>query len=274
MRVVGLISGGKDSSYNLMKCVQDGHELVALVNLYPAELQDELDSYMYQTVGHAWIDCYSEAIGLPLFRQPIQGNPVNTQLEYVGPLESTEAEGAKETKRSNDHDEVEDLFDVLQRVKKAVDFDAVSVGAIFSTYQGNRVKDVCARLGLEMLAYLWQREQKQLLDDMIQDQVNAIFIKVAAIGLDPHQHLGKTLSEMRPVLHLLNEKYQINVCGEGGEYETFTLDCPLFRKRIELIEPEVRIHSDDAFAQVGYLASKSIRLVVKQPQEMDFSQED
>jgi len=29
-----------------------------------------------------------------------------------------------------------------------------------------------------------------------------------------------------------NEKFGLNVCGEGGEYETFTLDCPLFKKRI------------------------------------------
>ena len=27
-------------------------------------------------------------------------------------------------------------------------------------------------------------------------------------------------------------KYHLNVCGEGGEYETFTLDCPLFEKKI------------------------------------------
>ena len=26
----------------------------------------------------------------------------------------------------------------------------------------------------------------------------------------------------------------MSVCGEGGEYETFTLDCPLFKKRIEM----------------------------------------
>jgi diphthine-ammonia ligase len=30
------------------------------------------------------------------------------------------------------------------------------------------------------------------------------------------------------------EKYQMNVCGEGGEYETFTLNCPLFKKRIAM----------------------------------------
>ena len=29
-----------------------------------------------------------------------------------------------------------------------------------------------------------------------------------------------------------SEKFGVNVCGEGGEYETFTLDCPLFKKRI------------------------------------------
>ena len=31
-----------------------------------------------------------------------------------------------------------------------------------------------------------------------------------------------------------NEQYGINVCGEGGEYETFTLDCPLFHNEIHL----------------------------------------
>lgn len=26
--------------------------------------------------------------------------------------------------------------------------------------------------------------------------------------------------------------FGLNVCGEGGEYETLTLDCPLFKKAI------------------------------------------
>ena len=29
-----------------------------------------------------------------------------------------------------------------------------------------------------------------------------------------------------------NQEFELNVCGEGGEYETFTLDCPLFKKAI------------------------------------------
>ena len=35
MRVVGLVSGGKDSIYNLMECVRCGHEIVVLANLRP-----------------------------------------------------------------------------------------------------------------------------------------------------------------------------------------------------------------------------------------------
>lgn len=31
-----------------------------------------------------------------------------------------------------------------------------------------------------------------------------------------------------------NDEYGSHVCGEGGEYETLTLDCPLFKRRINL----------------------------------------
>lgn len=37
MRVVAMVSGGKDSSYNMMKCVAEGHEIVALANLHPKD---------------------------------------------------------------------------------------------------------------------------------------------------------------------------------------------------------------------------------------------
>lgn len=35
MKVVALISGGKDSCYNMMHCVANGHQIVALANLKP-----------------------------------------------------------------------------------------------------------------------------------------------------------------------------------------------------------------------------------------------
>ncbi|ORZ05425.1 protein E01A2.5 [Absidia repens] len=246
MKVLGLVSGGKDSAYNMMQCVAHGHEIVALANLKPptAAGKDELDSYMYQTVGHDAIHFYADCMELPLYRRDITGQPIAQESEYT----------------LTHNDETEDLFFLLKEIlEKHPDIKGVSVGAILSNYQRVRVEHVCERLGLTSLAYLWERNQKELLAEMVDAGVNAILIKVAAMGLKS-SHLGKTLEQMYPELCSLNDKYDLHICGEGGEYETFTLDCPLFKKRIVLDETEVVIHSDDAFAPVGYLRLKKCHL--------------
>ncbi|XP_043553952.1 diphthine--ammonia ligase isoform X2 [Chiloscyllium plagiosum] len=247
MKVVALISGGKDSCYNMMQCVAAGHEVVALANLRPAQHKDELDSYMYQTVGHEAIDLYSEAIGLPLYRHTIQGSSLAIGRNY------NKCEG----------DEVEDLYHLLKTVKEKEGVEGVSVGAILSDYQRIRVENVCRRLNLQPLAYLWRRNQEDLLREMILSNVQAMIIKVAAFGLDPEKHLGKTLDQVEPYLKQISQKYGVHVCGEGGEYETFTLDCPLFKKRIVIDSSEIVVHSADAFAPVGYLRLLKLHLVDK-----------
>jgi len=52
------------------------------------------------------------------------------------------------------------------------------------------------------------------------------------------------------------------VCGEGGEYETFTMDCPLFRHRLTAESQTILTHSEDAFAPVCLLVQK-LKLVEK-----------
>lgn len=244
MKVLALISGGKDSCFNMMKCVENGHEIVALAHLRPKDNADEIDSYMYQSVGHEAIQMYAEAMMLPLFQDEISGAPLNQKGDY------TVTEG----------DEVEDLYKLMRKVKYAVPYEAVSVGAIFSDYQRARVANVCNRLGVEMLAYLWHRNQSELLREMVDRAVRAIVIKVAAMGLDPRRHLGLMIEDIFPHMLEMEEKYGLNVCGEGGEYETLTLDCPLFRKRLVVDERETVIHSDDAFAPVGYLKLRKMHL--------------
>ncbi|XP_077119979.1 diphthine--ammonia ligase isoform X1 [Ranitomeya variabilis] len=245
MRVVALISGGKDSCYNMMQCVTAGHQIVALANLRPPDSAvDELDSYMYQTVGHQALDLYAEAMALPLYRATLSGSSLDTGRGY------TPREG----------DEVEDLYRLLKLVKDKEAVDSVSVGAILSDYQRVRVENVCQRLGLQPLAFLWRRKQEDLLNEMISSGLHAILIKVAAFGLDPDKHLGKSLEEMRPLLMRLSSQYGVHVCGEGGEYETLTLDCPLFRKKIIIDSSEVVMHSNDAFAPVAYLRVSKLHL--------------
>jgi diphthine-ammonia ligase len=224
----------------MMRCLQYGHEIVALANLLPADdAEDELDSYMYQTVGHQIVVSYAKCMGLPLFRRRIKGSTRNHSLNYS----------------TTPGDEVEDMFILLNEVKRHMpSVGAVSSGAIASDYQRLRVESVCSRLGLISLSYLWKQDQSLLLQDMIKAGILAITVKVAALGLDPSKHLGKEISFLESYLHKLKKLYGINVCGEGGEYETLTLDCPLFKNaRIVLDESQVVLHSSDPICSVGIL---------------------
>ena len=89
MKVFALISGGKDSIFNIHKCLEKGHEIVALGNLYNYDEQSEsegkeLDSYMYQTVGTNMSKAIAEALGKPLYRKRITGKAKITNLNYEG----------------------------------------------------------------------------------------------------------------------------------------------------------------------------------------------
>jgi diphthamide synthase (EF-2-diphthine--ammonia ligase) len=48
MKFVALISGGKDSIFNIIKCIENGHELIALINLYPASKTNLLSMIKYK----------------------------------------------------------------------------------------------------------------------------------------------------------------------------------------------------------------------------------
>ncbi|KAK0498609.1 hypothetical protein EDD18DRAFT_1158378 [Armillaria luteobubalina] len=259
MKYVALLSGGKDSCFNLLHCAKNGHELVAAVSLGPEPGKEELDSYLYQTVGQDAIELVARALDVPLYRRVIRGSAVEQGAEY----------GGRSSKGGVHGDETEDLYELLASVKSHhPDITGVSVGAILSNYQRVRVEHVCRRLSLFALCYLWQRPQDELLSEMIDAKMNAVLIKVAGIGLTK-EHLGKSLGEMKPLLFKLNEKYGSHICGEGGEYESLTLDCPLFKSRISLLETEVVIHSDNDFATVAYLRVKNAILLSKDPTTLD-----
>ncbi|KAK9087348.1 hypothetical protein Syun_029742 [Stephania yunnanensis] len=131
---------------------------------------------------------------------------------------------------------------------------AVSSGAIASDYQRLRVENICSRLGLVSLAYLWKQDQSLLLEEMITKGIEAITVKVAAMGLLPSKHLGKEIAHLQHYLHQLKELYGINICGEGGEYETLTINCPLFvNAKIVLDDFKVVHHSLDSIAPAGVL---------------------
>ncbi|ERF68047.1 hypothetical protein EPUS_06437 [Endocarpon pusillum Z07020] len=255
LNVIALISGGKDSLFSLLHCIQNGHKIVALANLYPVSAEpstdgpvtlegEDLNSFMYQTVGHTIVPLYAEALDLPLYRRGIGGKTVNTERDYAF------EEGV-------DPDEAEDLIPLLEEIRQAhPEADALSTGAILSTYQRTRIESVAVRLGLTPLAFLWQypylsppKEREDsvtgLLDDMEAAGCDARLIKIASAGMkdsllwcrvsDPSVK-ARIIAGMSRFVDGNGSSLRGAVLGEGGEYETLAINGPLrvWKKRIEI----------------------------------------
>ncbi|KAL8435985.1 hypothetical protein ACSSS7_002030 [Eimeria intestinalis] len=255
-KTVGLVSGGKDSIFALHWAREMGHRICAVATLLPRDELVEADSYMYQSVGTEMTSAVAECLGVPHFCATVRGRPINTEsLNY----------------QTTAGDEVEDLYELLSRVKEAIPgLEAVSCGAILSEYQRRRVEHVCERLGLVPISLLWNRQQEDLLGEMIEWGLHAVLVKTASMGLS-RKHLGRSLSDLLPHFVALHKKHGFHVCGEGGEYETLTLDCPLFQKGSTVVSDWQEIcHADDPFAPV-YLLSPTTWAV--QPKDLSATSE-
>ncbi|PKK42486.1 hypothetical protein CI102_14455 [Trichoderma harzianum] len=275
LNVIALISGGKDSFFNLVHCIRHGHRIVALANLFPAvdganeavedvqfidpeqqtsratedesAHEEDLNSFMYQTVGHEVIPLYAAATGIPLYRQPIRGGALHHERDY------DYSSGGQKA------DETESMLLLLKAIKaRHPEANAICSGAILSTYQRTRVESVALRLGLTPLAYLWKypvlpspenevADDAQLLRDMAVAGLDARIIKVASAGLD-ESHLWERVSSTEGVHRVKSalKKFgapQGAALGEGGEFETLVLDGPawLFKKRISVPEERRRV---------------------------------
>lgn len=81
----------------------------------------------------------------------------------------------------------------------------------------------------------------------------------------PHAFGTSILSSSQKSLNFSqNSLYGLHVCGEGGEYESLTLDGPPFKYRIVLDETEVVMHTENDFAPVAYLRVKRASLHPKE----------
>ncbi|KAH6630843.1 hypothetical protein B0J18DRAFT_475865 [Chaetomium sp. MPI-SDFR-AT-0129] len=226
----------------------------------------DLNSFMYQTVGHEVIPLYAEATGIPLYRRAITGSATQHGRDYSHRRDFVEGgSGVGETLGRlslGDVDETESMVPLLEAIKRAhPEANAICAGAILSTYQRTRVESVATRLGLMPLAYLWKfpvlptpgvpdpitGSDAQLLDDMAAAGVEARIIKVASGGLDDSflwtnvaSAVGK--GRVARAMRRFGTAETGAVIGEGGEFETLVLDGPagLFKKKITVAEEDRR----------------------------------
>jgi predicted ATP pyrophosphatase (TIGR00289 family) len=154
--------------------------------------------------------------------------------------------------------ELEDLTTALKEISG--DVDAVVSGAVASRYQKDRIDAVCKELGLRSICPLWGKDQLKLLQAEVEAGFEVIITAVAAEGFD-ESWLGRKLDEKCiDDLVKLNKKYGINLIFEGGEAESFVLDAPIFKKRIEI--DNIKKIWDEKTGS-GYIICKDAKLIDK-----------
>jgi diphthine-ammonia ligase len=218
MKVGTLFSGGKDSTYAAY-LASKRDELACLITVFP-----ETDaSYMFHFPNLRWTGLQAEAAGVP----QVVGNTA----------------GVKE-------EELSDLKAVLSSAKQRFDLAGIYTGALASVYQKSRVERICSELGLECVSPLWGIDPRAHLMTLLRDGFVVQVVSVSALGLD-ESWLGRTLDEKAvEELVALGAKYRFHIGLEGGEGETFVLDCPLFAKRIEVVSSQKHWRGDSGFLEI------------------------
>lgn len=226
MKTAVLFSGGKDSCYAAYLASKE-NELTCLITMH----SENPDSYMFHTPSIEKTKAQAEAMELPLI------------------VHKTKGEKEKE------------LVDLENAIKKAIDqykIEALVTGALHSEYQASRIQKICDNLNIKCINPLWHKDAEEYWEELLENNFEVMIVGVASDGLY-EEWLGKIINrELFAKLKQLKEKFKFHLAFEGGEAETFITDCPLFKKKIQVIEGEKKWDGTS-----GRYSIKQVKLINK-----------
>ncbi|MBT4824235.1 diphthine--ammonia ligase [Candidatus Woesearchaeota archaeon] len=213
MRLGVLFSSGKDSHYAMEIMQKQNYEISCLITL----ISKNKDSYMFHTPNINLAKMQASCLKLPLIEQ------------------TTVGEKEKELK---------DLEKAIKTAKNKYKIEGIVTGAIFSTYQRDRVEKICDKLGLKIFSPLWHMNQETEMRELVREGYEIILGSIAADGLTK-KWLGRKVSDkMISELIKIHAKNKINIAGEGGEFESLVLDSPMYKKKIKIEKFEVKLENE------------------------------
>jgi len=215
MRLASLYSGGKDSTFSLYIIEQMGHDVPYLVNIRP----EDKASWIFHTPNLDVVPLMAESMGKELITAPSTGT------------EEGDMEG-------------------LKNALEGLDVDGIITGAVWSDYQWDRMNLVCHDLGLKVMSPLWRKDQDLLMDAFLQSGIRAIIVGCYAEGLG-QEWLGREINEESvKELKAIRERTGISIIGEGGEYESMTIDSPMHSRPIRIISSEIVWKRDNGTLEI------------------------
>ena len=204
MKLACLFSGGKDSTYAIHLAKKQGHDVVCLLSIFAKSEESHLLHYP----NLRWTKLQSESMNIPQLTIISNSNETNDELIVMEKL--------------------------LQNAKEQFQIDGLVHGGIKSKFQKEKFETLCLKLNLVSIAPLWETNPKEYMNQLLDSNFHFMMVTVSSDGLD-EQWLGKLISKSDiEVLNNLSDKFGFNLNFEGGESETFVINCPLFSHSIKI----------------------------------------
>ena len=190
--------------YAIHLAQNQGHDVVCLLSIFPKSE----DSHLLHHPNLRWTKLQSTSMKIP--QLIINSNSDDTDEELIA------------------------MENLLQNAKDQFHIDGLVHGGIKSKFQKEKFETLCLKLNLVSVAPLWNTEPKKYMNDLLDSNFNFMMVTVSSDGLD-EQWLGKLILKSDiEILNNLSDKFGFNLNFEGGESETFVLNCPLFSNPIKI----------------------------------------
>jgi len=196
MSYIGSWSGGKDSCFACYMAMCCGYDVSYLLNF----ISKEYKRVSFHGTEAKLIQLQAEASGIRLFQ--------------------------KETTRNGYEQEFKEA--VQRLIPEGI--TGMIFGDIYLQEHKDWVERVCGELGIEAIEPLWRREPESVLLNFIDAGFEAIIVS-AKSELFGKEWIGKKVD--RELFKYVKEN-SIDICGENGEYHTFVVDGPMFRKKVRI----------------------------------------
>ena len=227
MKVAVMYSGGKDSTMAVNYALENGWDVETLISVKPKSTE----SFLYQYATVEWTKLSSEALGIPA---------IHVKSEKIG---------------------AKDEADELETVFKNLKVDAILMGGVgLQETQIRELKRVANKFGIELIVPYQDLTSEQLFEKTMDSGFDIMLTDVASDGLNMNW-LGRKLNkENSEEFKSMSKEFGFDILGEGGYYNTFVMDGPIFKKKIEFTQTEPVW---DKSTSSGYLEVKNAKLVSK-----------
>lgn len=197
-RVILSWSSGKDSAWTLHTLRAQGWNVVALLTTF------NQDRVAMHATRRALVEAQAEAAGVPLFPVLLPWPCSNADYEKI-------------------------MTDALTTLTEQFKPTHIAFGDLYLEDIRQYREQQMADSGIELLFPLWQRDTRELAEQMCDAGIEAVITCI-----DPNQMPAKFAGRRfdRQLLSELPES--VDACGENGEFHSFVYRGPMFSRQIDV----------------------------------------